>query len=69
MARYAYYFERNKGTVAKSQKTYGIVVDYFKKKIIAGDLNPERNFRRSGRLRRNWVSAVILFGKPFVLWI
>ena len=36
MARYAYYFERNKGTVAKSQKTYGIVVDYFKKKNYSG---------------------------------
>ena len=26
--------------MAKSQKTYGIVVDYFKKKIIEGDLKP-----------------------------
>ncbi len=26
--------------MAKSQKTYGIVVDYFKKKIIAEDLKP-----------------------------
>ena len=29
-----------KNTVAKNQKTYGIVVDYFKKKIIEGDLKP-----------------------------
>ena len=29
-----------KNTVAKNQKTYGIVVDYFKKKILTGDLKP-----------------------------
>ena len=67
MARYAYYFERNKGTVAKSQKTYGIVVDYFKKKIIAGDLKPgeklppEREIAEELGVSRNSVREAIRF--------
>ena len=67
MARHAYYFERNKGTVAKSQKTYGIVVDYFKKKIIAGDLKPgeklppEREIAEELGVSRNSVREAIRF--------
>ena len=67
MTRYAYYFERNKGTVAKSQKTYGIVVDYFKKKIIAGDLKPgeklppEREIAEELGVSRNSVREAIRF--------
>ena len=66
--RYAYYLcERNKDTVAKSQKTYGIVVDYFKKKIIEGDLKPgeklppEREIAEELGVSRNSVREAIRF--------
>ena len=59
--------ERNKNTVAKNQKTYGIVVDYFKKKILTGDLKPgeklppEQEIAEELGVSRNSVREAIRF--------
>ena len=56
-----------KNTVAKNQKTYGIVVDYFKKKILTGDLKPgeklppEREIAEELGVSRNSVREAIRF--------
>ena len=53
--------------MAKNQKTYGIVVDFFKKKIIAGDLKPgeklppEREIAEELGVSRNSVREAIRF--------
>lgn len=60
-------FLKGISTVAKNQKTYGIVVDYFKKKIIAGDLKPgeklppEREIAEELGVSRNSVREAIRF--------
>lgn len=42
-----------KNTVAKNQKTYGIVVDYFKKKILTGDLKPGEKSTAGAEIAEN----------------
>lgn len=53
----------------KQEKAYKGVIEYFKNRIMAGELRPGRSFLRSGRLRRCWKSAAIPFGKRCGSWI
>ena len=53
----------------KQEKAYKGVIEYFKNRIMAGELRPGEKLPRSGRLRRCWKSAAIPSGKRCGSWI